>query len=108
VLGGQNIQAGPNCGGETKGLCAFSPMGNGAGDFGFCAPACLHQSDCQNPNFWCFPITNLTGTGPGEVPNGWCFGATACPNGASDCTAQAGTKCTQTSAGPFCLNPTFP
>jgi hypothetical protein len=108
VLGG-DVTTSPNCGGDTNGICAYSPQGNGPGDFGFCASACLAQSECQIPNFWCFPITNLTGTGKGEVPNGWCFGATACPNGASDCTADTGTTCTMTaSGGPLCLNPMFP
>jgi hypothetical protein len=107
VLGGKDIATNPNCGGESKGLCAYFPTGNGAGDFGFCAAACSFQSDCQNPDFWCFPINGLTGSGAGMIPNGYCFGATPCPNGASDCT-QSETVCTPSSGGPVCLSTLFP
>src|SRR5262249_40796628 len=79
--------------------------GNGAGDYGFCAPACTAQDECQNPEFWCFPVGGLTGMG---VDNGFCFGATACPHGDSDCAQEQGTVCTQTKYGPECLNPLFP
>jgi hypothetical protein len=107
TLGG-DVTTTSNCGGLAKGLCAYSPTGNGAGDYGFCANACTAQTDCQTPNFWCFPITNLTGTGKGEVPNGWCFGATACPGGQGDCSGDMGTTCQQTAAGPVCLSTTYP
>jgi hypothetical protein len=105
VLGGQSDPTDtPNCGGVTKGLCVYSPAGNGAGDYGFCAPACTTQDDCQAPSFWCRPVGGLTGSG---VDNGYCLGAPGCPNGAGDCT-QTGTMCTQTKFGPFCLSPMFP
>jgi hypothetical protein len=109
VLGGDpNDPANtPNCGGPTKGLCAYSPSGNGAGDYGFCALACNKQDECQNPAFWCFPVGGLTGE-MGGVPNGFCFGATECPNGEADCTSEKGTACTQTKYGPRCLNAMFP
>lgn len=108
-LGG-SVTGNPNCGGVTKGLCAYTLPTNGPGDFGFCAPACKTQDDCQNPAFWCFPIGGLTGTGVGMVPNGYCFGSASCPNGQSDCTAAmlTDTTCTQTPSGPYCLSNTFP
>ncbi|MFO0547601.1 MAG: hypothetical protein U0271_04380 [Polyangiaceae bacterium] len=97
VLGGE--LEGFDCGGITSGLCVFRPADNGAGDYGFCTPACNAQDDCQNPDFWCF--------GNNFATNGYCFGATACPNGAADCT-DANTTCTVTKYGPFCLDPQFP
>lgn len=107
VLGGDSMDPTntPNCGGPKHGLCDYSPTGNGAGDYGFCAPACSKQDECQNPSFWCFPVKGLTGVK--NITNGYCFGATACPNGAADCTS-AGTACTETKDGPFCLKPDFP
>jgi hypothetical protein len=100
VLGGDfsDLTAVADCGGLTQGLCAFSPSGNGAGDFGFCAEACLAQSDCQNPSFWCANV--------GLPDNGYCFGGTACPNGQSDCKTPK--TCTQTQYGPYCLDATYP
>jgi hypothetical protein len=108
VASGTTIAMDPNCGGDHNGLCAYYPGNNGAGDFGFCAPACNYQSDCQNPAFWCIPIGGLTGTGTGMISNGFCLGATACPNGASDCSSEMGTTCTTTPDGPFCLSSMFP
>ena len=95
-----------DCGGLEKGLCVYSPAGNGPGDFGFCAPSCSLQSDCQNSTFWCFGVGGLTGS---AVDNGFCFGATACPNGQSDCKSMnAKVLCTDTKYGPFCVDTTFP
>jgi hypothetical protein len=95
-----------DCGGLEKGLCVYSPTGNGAGDFGFCAPGCSLQSDCQNTDFWCFGVGGLTGS---AVDNGFCFGATPCPVGQSDCkSTNAAVKCTTTKYGPFCVDTTFP
>ncbi len=95
-----------DCGGLEKGLCVYSPTGNGAGDFGFCAPGCSLQSDCQNTDFWCFGVGGLTGMG---VDNGYCFGATPCPNGQTDCkSTNAKVLCTDTKYGPFCVDTTFP
>jgi hypothetical protein len=107
VLGGDpnNPADTPNCGGPTSGYCLFSPQGNGAGDYGFCSPACTSQDGCQTPAFWCMPVGGLTGKG---VQNGYCLGATACPNGNSDCAMAMGTTCTQTTDGPFCLTSDFP
>jgi hypothetical protein len=96
----------PNCGGPQKGVCAFSPSGNGAGDFGFCAPACSKQDDCQVPNFWCVSIQGLTGTG--NITNGYCFGVPGCPAGAADCVLLSGSTCTDTKYGPQCLRGGFP
>src|SRR5262249_50061524 len=59
VLGGQDPSTTPNCGGIDKGICAYLISGNGAGDFGFCAPACLAHDQCQNPTFWCQGIGGL-------------------------------------------------
>ena len=95
-----------DCGGLEKGLCVYSPAGNGPGDFGFCAPGCSLQSDCQNANFWCFGVVGLTGS---AVDNGYCFGATACPNGQMDCkSTNAKVLCKDTKYGPFCVDTTFP
>jgi hypothetical protein len=117
------------CGGADHGLCAWHPPANGVGDYGFCTPACVAQSDCQTPSFWCFGVPHLTEV----VHNGYCFAATPCPHGQSDCEPAAdagpadagasdgsaagdaggadagyGYTCTQTTAGPFCLDPAFP
>jgi hypothetical protein len=95
-----------DCGGLEKGLCVYSPTGNGAGDFGFCAPGCTVQDQCQNSSFFCFGVGGLTGN---AVDNGYCFGATACPNGQSDCkSTNAKVLCTDTKYGPFCVDTTFP
>lgn len=96
------------CGGVTKGLCAYSTSTEGAGDQGFCTNSCLKQDDCDNPDFFCYAITNLTGTT--GIPNGWCFGGTSCPNGNSDCTAHGfpGSTCVQTAYGPQCISAQFP
>jgi hypothetical protein len=99
VLGGEEINT-HDCGGPEQGLCGYYPPTNGAGDTGFCAPACLAASDCQNPSFWCFPISTLTM----QVNKGYCFTAQPCPNGQADCTAYT---CTPTSYGSFCLDPMF-
>ncbi len=108
VLGG-DVMTGTSCGGDGTGLCAFpNEQTSGAGDFGFCAGACKAQTDCQLPFLFCTPITNLTGTGNGETDNGWCFGATPCPNGATDCASAAGTTCEPTAAGPFCISTKYP
>lgn len=100
VLGGDfsDPTAIADCGGLDKGLCAYSPSGYGAGDFGICAPACTQHDDCQNPTFWCNDV-GLPGVG-------YCFGATACPNGQAAC--QSPDICTATKYGSFCLDTTFP
>jgi hypothetical protein len=92
VLGGQ--LDGNDCGGLGGGICAFSPSGNGAGDYGFCAPACKKHDDCQNPTFWCTPVgfTNA---------NGYCFGHDSCKVQA-DCTGM-GEICTNTKYGKYCI-----
>jgi hypothetical protein len=97
-----------DCGGITKGLCAYlDPTTEGFGDQGFCTNACKKQDDCDNPNFWCYAITNLTGKF--GITNGWCFGGAPCPNGDSDCTAaQSLGTCVQTAYGPQCLSAQFP
>ncbi len=95
-----------DCGGLEKGLCVYSPTGNGAGDFGFCAPGCSLQSDCQNTDFWCFGVGGLTGS---AVDNGFCFGATPCPAGQGDCKSMnPKVLCSDTKYGPFCVDTTFP
>ena len=102
VLGGEidinDLTLVTDCGGLDKGICAYSPTGNGAGDFGICAEACKLHSDCQNPSFWCNDV--------GLPENGYCFGTTPCPKGQSDCTAPD--KCLDTKYGPFCLDATVP
>jgi hypothetical protein len=110
VLGGASPQS-FDCGGANQGLCAFHPMSNGAGDTGYCSPACTHQGDCQNPYFWCFGVAGLTEV----LHKGYCFGAATCPHGQSDCAppGDAGVNlpahvCTDTPAGPLCLDPMFP
>ncbi len=107
VFGG-NIATTPNCGGDANGLCVYTATGEGAGDDGFCTSACTSQSDCAIPNLFCFPITNLTGTGTGETNNGWCLTPTPCPNGVSDCANNLGPSCVQTADGPFCLSTKYP
>jgi hypothetical protein len=106
VLGGDPSDPSntPNCGGIEKGLCAYSPQGNGAGDYGFCAPSCGKQDECENPDFWCFSVGGLTGM---STMKGYCFGSTPCPNGDSDCAKNPMNKCTMTKYGPLCLDPTF-
>jgi hypothetical protein len=100
VLGGK--LDGDDCGGLAKGICVFSASGTGAGDFGYCAPSCTAQNQCQNPGFWCFGINNV-GSG-----NGWCFQGTPCPNGASDCSSVPNTTCTMTMYGAQCIDTKFP
>jgi hypothetical protein len=101
ALGGVELDA--ECGGLTAGLCVFSPSGHELGDSAFCTQACSKQGDCQNPDFWCFPVGGLTGNG---VDNGFCFGADDCPNGQGDCSL--GNDCVETAFGPKCLDPMFP
>ncbi len=98
VLGG--VLDGNDCGGLTEGVCVYRPSSFGAGDQGFCAPACSVQTDCANPTWWCFS-NNF-------ARNGFCFGATECPNGQADCDPMSGDQCTQTQHGPFCLDPLIP
>ncbi len=94
----------PNCGGVEHGYCLYWNDANGAGDIGFCAPACNKHDDCQAPSFWCRGIGGFTGE---FVANGYCMGTAACPKGQSDCKSPNET-CTPTKFGPFCLDPTFP
>jgi len=101
VLGG-DLTTSPNCGGIDAGVCLYAPAGNGAGDYGLCSTACAKQDDCQNPAFWCAPI------GVGGVTNGYCSPPTPCPKGASDCSSDAMSTCTETKYGPFCLHSQFP
>jgi hypothetical protein len=91
-----------DCGGLDHGICLYAPQDYGLGDLGFCTAACTQQDDCQNPLFWCFI---LRGDYEGLVDNGFCFGATECPNG-DECAD--GEACTDTIHGPFCLDPTVP
>ena len=100
VLGG--VADALDCGGLEQGACAIPLVGYGAGDAGFCSPACSAQSDCQNPDFWCFGIPELTGV---YVANGFCRAAETCARGQADCSI--GT-CSDTPYGPFCLDPAFP
>src|SRR5262249_49915442 len=89
--------AADDCGGLDHGLCSFGAMDAGAGDQAFCTNACNAHDDCQNPGFWCFGVS--------YAKNGFCFGATACPNGPSDCTKLPSTVCKPTKYGPKCLDP---
>jgi len=100
VLGGDftDLTAVTDCGGLDKGVCAYSPAGNGAGDYGYCAAACQTHGDCQNPSFWCSSV--------GLPSNGYCFGSKACPGGQANC--QSPNICTNTQYGPYCLNPQYP
>lgn len=94
VLGGE-LNGSFDCGGLTGGLCAFSPQGNGPGDFGVCAPACTDHDGCQHPNFWCTPVGF-------HNANGFCFGHSACMVQA-DCK-NMGEVCTDTKHGKFCIS----
>jgi hypothetical protein len=93
VLGGApaTVDGGPlmplpeDCGGASNGICAFHPVTNGAGDTGSCSPACVQQGDCAAPSFWCFSVRAITPTSQ----KGYCFSATPCPNGQTDCTGGA-------------------
>jgi hypothetical protein len=98
-LGGDftDLAAVADCGGVDKGVCAYSPTGNGAGDFGYCAQACSAHDDCQNPSFWCASL--------GLPDNGFCLTADPCPNGQAQCMGTD--KCTDTKYGPFCLDTTY-
>jgi hypothetical protein len=87
-----------DCGGIDKGVCAFSPAGNGAGDFGFCTASCKTQGACQTPAFWCSDV--------GLPDNGFCFGSTECGPGMPACKAPE--ACTLTNVGSFCLDPKYP
>ncbi|MEO7329252.1 MAG: hypothetical protein ABI193_11780, partial [Minicystis sp.] len=107
VLGGAGLDS-TDCGGVEQGLCAFGPSDNGAGDFGFCSPACTAQSECDNPRFWCFSVQGYTDT----VGKGYCFGAVPCPGGQSECVDAdmhpLSAVCTDTPHGSYCLDPAFP
>jgi hypothetical protein len=92
------------CGGLQNGLCAFLVQREGAGDSGTCANACSKQDDCDNPKFFCFAVNGLTGKN--GITNGWCFGATPCPNGDLDCMGFG--SCVMTTYGPECLSKQFP
>ena len=107
VMGGEDFLNQLDCGGATKGLCAFSAEGVGSGDYGFCTPACKAQDDCQFPTFGCIRI----GGTEAVIDNGYCLG------GAETCTeAEAGklcansTKlyCTETSVGFLCVDKEWP
>jgi hypothetical protein len=129
VIGGYGADGGGtlpyDCHGADAGLCAFHPSGYGPGDTGYCTPACTTQSACQNPNFWCFSVPELTPS----THLGYCFAATACPKGQVDCEPppdagpdgttsdggdfdagvwDGGYLCTSTPLGPYCLDQTFP
>jgi hypothetical protein len=99
VLGGE-LETTNDCGGLDQGLCVFRPTGYGAGDQGFCAQPCSVQTDCNNPDWWCFSND--------YAPQGFCFGTDPCPNGQGDCDPQSGTTCTTTQHGDFCLDPVIP
>jgi hypothetical protein len=94
----------PSCGGVERGFCLYRENANGAGDIGFCAPACNKQDECQAPGFWCLGLGGFTGT---YVDNGYCTGTEACPNGQSDCKYPNQT-CALTKLGPFCIDAAFP
>jgi hypothetical protein len=101
VLGGDfatDLTAVADCGGVDKGMCYYRPIDNGAGDLGFCVPACKAQDECQNPSFWCSDV--------GLPDNGYCTLGTPCPNGQADCKSPD--MCTDTKHGPFCLDPKYP
>jgi hypothetical protein len=94
------------CGGIKNGLCAYLGSNEGAGDLGYCANGCNKQDDCDNPGFWCYAITNLTGAN--GVTNGWCFGGSPCATTA-DCTSWfPGSTCESTAYGLQCLSSQFP
>lgn len=105
VLGG-DAAGSLNCGGPKKGSCAFHPVENGPGDFGYCSPSCASHSECQKtPSFWCFSVPGFTDVSG----SGYCFSATPC-DVQSDCNnlPKGETTCTLTSKGRFCLDPAFP
>jgi hypothetical protein len=107
VLGAAGKSDGGNindtCGGPENGLCAFHPEAYGAGDVGYCTLACTTPSDCLNPSFACFSVPALTAA----FSKGYCFPATACPNGQQDCGAGSTYVCATTPSGPQCLDPAF-
>jgi hypothetical protein len=104
----QTPAAWTDCGGVKNGLCAYLSQNEGAGDLGSCTNACLTQDDCPHPDFWCYGITGITGTG--TIKNGWCFSGTPCPGGNADCTANGfpGSTCAMTTYGPQCVSAQFP
>lgn len=99
VLGGKLDSL--DCGGKLDGVCLHAPTGRGAGDRGFCASSCAAHDDCQNPAFWCTPVTGVT---EDLVPFGYCEEASACDGGAACATG----VCTLTQYGSFCLDAAFP
>lgn len=105
VLGGEATST-SDCGGPERGFCAFGPAPNGLGDVGYCTPSCEDHAGCQTPSFWCFGVPGLSETSQ----KGYCFGATACPNGQDDCVAAglSDITCTTTPDGAFCLDPAYP
>lgn len=108
VLGGSAAQT-DDCGGLGQGLCAFHPSTSGAGDTGFCTPACTSQQDCSIPGFGCFSVPSVTE----QQGKGYCFAATPCAasdagdTGDAGDGGDAGCVCTQTASGPLCLDPAF-
>jgi hypothetical protein len=105
ALGGEDPLKSASCQGIESGLCLYRPSANGAGDFGYCAPACLAHDDCRNPDFWCHGVHDLTGA---QIANGFCMLAAPCPGGEADCTGDPTTTCVATIHGPYCLQSDFP
>lgn len=100
VLGGGIDEVTTECGGLSAGFCAFRPMGNGMGDYGFCTESCSQHADCQNPDFWCFPVSGATDTSG----SGYCYGAAGCET-TEDCLADE--ACVETPSGKKCLSTAF-
>ncbi len=107
VMGGEDFLNQLDCGGSTKGLCAFASEGAGSGDHAFCTPACKAQDDCQFPLFGCIRI----GGTEAVIDNGYCLG------GADTCTAAEAGKlcanstklfCTETTEGYLCVDKEWP
>ena len=112
VLGGAPGSSPRTAAGPAQGLCAFHPATNGADDTGFCTPL-VRRADrtAPDPELLVLPASPRS---PATLHRGYCFAATPCPNGPSDCPSpgDAGAKpaytCTMTTAGPLCLDTTFP
>ncbi|AUX21590.1 uncharacterized protein SOCEGT47_020760 [Sorangium cellulosum] len=97
VLGGELFST-SDCGGLEQGICIISLSSSGVGDVGACAIACQQHDDCQNPFLWCksTPVTD----------HGFCIPAEPCPG--SDVECPAGSECTETAHGPYCIDGRIP
>jgi hypothetical protein len=102
---GGDLETTEDCGGPAKGLCAYqgrielgdTTVHSQLGDVAFCTGSCDNHGTCNYAEgFFCFDLGMLQTLGVG-----YCFGAVPCPGGGTDCGL--GEACTETAAGPMCL-----